>query len=76
MRQDAVEFLQTTKTHYDRLFELSPICSSDMISVIRKKIEAHATEEFQVPSYMNGYAHSTVWREEADDFENNSTSEV
>ena len=75
MRQDAVEFLQTTKTHYDRLFELSPI-SSDMISVIRKKIEAHATEEFQVPSYMNGYAHSTVWREEADDFENNSTSEV
>ena len=76
MRQDAVDFLQTTKTQYDRLFELSPICSNDMIRAIKKKIEAHATDEFQVPSYMNGYAHSTVWREEADDFENNSTSEV
>ena len=76
MRQDAVDFLQTTKTQYDRLFELSPICSNDMIRAIKKKIEAHATDEFQVPSYMNGYSHSTVWREEADDFENNSVSEV
>ena len=71
-RQDAAEFLQNCKTQYDRLFELSPICSSDMISVIKKKIAAHATEEFQVPTYMNGYTHSTVWREADDDFEENS----
>ena len=71
-RQDAVEFLQNTKTQYDRLFELSPICSNDMITAIRKKIKAHATEEFHVPTYLNGYSHSTVWREPADDFEENS----
>ena len=72
-RQDAVEFLQNTKTQYDRLFELSPICSNEMIHIIKKKIAAHASDEFQVPTYMNGYSHSTVWREaNDDDFESNS----
>ncbi len=36
-RQDAAEFLQTAKTSYDRLFELSPICSSNMIIAIRMR---------------------------------------
>jgi len=71
-RADADEFLQNTKTHYDRLFELSPICSSETIAEVRKKIHANATEAYHVPSYMNGFAHSTVWREPDDSFEENS----
>ena len=70
-RAEAEEFLQNIKTQYDRLFELSPICSNEMIGAIKKKIAAHASEEFQVPTYMNGYSHSTVWREPDDDFEDN-----
>ena len=72
LRQDPVEFLQTCKTSYDRLFELSPICSSDMICKIRKDIEKHATEQFIVPTYLNGYKHSEVYREEGDEYEENS----
>jgi hypothetical protein len=71
-RQDAVEFLQTAKTSYDRLFELSPICSSNMIIAIRKKIEAHATDEFVTPTYLNGFRHTHVYRTEDDSYEENS----
>ena len=71
-RQDAEEFLSTCKTSYDRLFELSPICSSTMISTIKKKIVAHATEEFVTPTYLNGFRHTEVYRVEDDDFEENS----
>lgn len=71
-RQDAIEFLQTTKTSYDRLFELSPLCSSDMIHAIRKKIEAHATDEFVTPTYLNGFRHTCVYRTEDDSYEENS----
>ena len=71
-RQDAVEFLQTCKTQYDRLFELSPICSSDMIHAIRKKIESHATDEFVTPTYLNGFRHTSVYRTEDDSYEENS----
>jgi hypothetical protein len=70
-RVDAMEFLQTCKTQYDRLFELSPICSSNTISKIKKKIEKHATEHFVIPSYLNGFRHSQVYRTE-DSFEENS----
>ena len=71
-RQDAGEFLSTCKTSYDRLFELSPICSSTMISAIKKKIVAHATDEFHVATYMNGFRHTEVYRVPDDDFEENS----
>ncbi len=71
-RQDAAEFLQTAKTSYDRLFELSPICSSNMIIAIRKKIEAHATDEFVTPTYLNGFRHTPVYRTEDDSYEENS----
>ena len=67
LRADPAEFLTTCKTNYDRLFELSPICSSSMIRTIRKKVEKHATEEFVVPSYLNGFRHSEVFRENGDD---------
>ena len=71
-RQDAIEFLQTIKTSYDRLFELSPLCSSGMLRVIRKKIEAHATGEFVTPTYLNGFRHTTVYRTEDDSYEENT----
>ena len=71
-RHDAVEFLQTTKTHYDRLFELSPICSADMIKRIKKKIHNHASDQFETPTYLNGFRHSEVYRERDDEFEENS----
>ena len=71
-RQDAEEFLQNCKTSYDRLFELSPICSSEMITAIKKKIAAHANEEFQCPTYLNGFRHTEVYRADDDSFEENS----
>ena len=71
-RQDADEFLQTCKTSYDRLFELSPICSSSHIKAIKRQIAANATEEFVVPTYLNGFRHSEVYRVPDDDFEENS----
>ena len=71
-RQDADEFLQECKTQYDRLFELSPICSNSHIKAIKKQIAANATEEFVVPTYLNGFRHSEVYRVPDDDFEDNS----
>ena len=71
-RQDADESVQNCKTQYDRLFELSPICSSGMIMAIRKKIEANATEQFATPTYLNGFRHTEVYRAADDDFEENS----
>ena len=72
-RQDADEFLQECKTQYDRLFELSPICSSEMIKAIKKKITTNATEEFITPTYLNGFRHTEVYRvEDEEEYEDNS----
>ena len=71
-RQDAEEFLMNCKTQYDRLFELSPICSSDMIAAVKKKIRANATDAFVTPSYLNGFRHTEVFRTEDDSYEENS----
>ena len=71
-REDATEFLTNVKTQYDRLFELSPICSNGMITTVKKKIAAHATEEFCVPTYMNGFKHSEVYESSNEEFEENS----
>lgn len=43
-----------------------------MIHAIRKKIEAHATEEFVTPTYLNGFRHTSVYRTEDDSYEENS----
>ena len=71
-REDAGEFLQNCKTQYDRLFELSPICSSGQITAIKKKIKASATDQFVTPTCLNGFHHTEVYRTEDDDFEDNS----
>ena len=71
-REDATEFLTNVKAQYDRLFELSPICSNGMITTVKKKIAAHATAEFCVPTYMNGFKHSEVYESSNEEFEENS----
>ena len=70
-RQDADEFLQECKTQYDRLFEMSPICSSGQIKAIKKKIHAIAPENFVIPTYCNGFRHTEVYRED-EEYEDNS----
>ncbi len=70
-RKEADEFLEECKTQYDRLFELSPICSSDQIKAIKKKITANATEEFVTPTYLNGFRHTEVYRAD-EEYEDNS----
>jgi hypothetical protein len=70
-RQDADEFLQECKTQYDRLFEMSPICSSGQIKAIKKKIHAIAPENFVIPTYCNGFRHTEVYRDD-DEYEDNS----
>jgi hypothetical protein len=72
-RQDATEFIQTCKTQYDRLFELSPICSSNIIKEVKKKIKKHATGQFETPSYLNGFRATEVYVDsEEGEFEENS----
>ena len=68
---DPTEFVQDTKTAYDRLFEISPLCNQKLITRVKKKIEKNATEMFQVPNYLNGWSHTTVYKED-DEFEDNS----
>jgi len=73
-RLDADEFLQTVKTQYDRLFELSPICSSSMIGTIKKKIAANATPSFVTPTYLNGFRHTEVYGvRESESYEDNES---
>ena len=67
LRENATEFLADVKNQYDRLFELSPICSSSMIAMVKKKIAAHATASFETPTYLNGFRHSVVYESDSDD---------
>ena len=71
MRDDAGEFVQTTKTSYDRLFEISPLCNQSLITRVKKKILKTASPEFQIPNYLNGWTHTTIYKED-DEFEDNS----
>ena len=62
LRQNPIEFIGEVKTTYQRLFEISPICNASLIRKIRKNIDTYATDEFQVPTYLNGFRHSEVYR--------------
>lgn len=71
MRDNADEFVQDVKTSYDRLFEISPLCNQGLITRIKTKLQKNATEEFQIPNYLNGWSHTSVYKEE-DEYEDNS----
>jgi hypothetical protein len=70
LREDPQEFLQKTKTAYDRLFELSPLVGDSFISAVRRKVQRNSSAAFQVPCYLNGYQHQSVFGQ--DDYEDNT----
>ena len=70
LRQDPAEYIKVIKADYDRLFEISPICNKSLITKIRKKVQANASPEFQIPNYLNGWTHTHVYDEEQE-FEDN-----
>jgi hypothetical protein len=61
LRENATEFLADVKNQYDRLFELSPICSSAMIATTKKTIAVNASAFFETPTYLNGFKHTVVY---------------
>ena len=67
LRDIAEDFLATVTVRRDRLFEISPICSRDLINTTRDKIKKHATPTFITPRYLNGFSGTRVWREEYED---------
>ena len=72
LREEADQFLADVKQSYDRLFEISPICNRGFISQVKKSVRKNATNAFQIPCYLNGYHHTMVYREEDDDFDDNT----
>ena len=64
LREEAEPYIGEIKTNYDRLFEISPICNQKLISKVKSSIKSKATEEFQIPNYMNGWEHTHVYHEE------------
>ena len=71
LRQPPADFLKDIKTSYDRLFEISPLCSKKLIRKIKKKVNKHAEPPFEVPSYLNGWHHATIYRDPEDGFVDN-----
>ena len=69
-REDPEKFLTEVKQQYERLFELSPIPDRKFIRQVKKSVEKHKSEEFQIPCYLNGFNHTEVWE---DTFEDNES---
>jgi hypothetical protein len=72
LRQDPTDFVTRVKMDYDRLFEISPICSHRFIMEIKKKVRKSASDQFQIPTYLNGFSHTRVWDGE-DSFKSNES---
>jgi len=72
-REEPEKFLTDTKQQYDRLFELSPMPLRSFIAKVKKIVTAESSEDFQVPTYLNGFHHTEVWREPDDSFEDNNS---
>ena len=73
LREEPEKFLTDTKTTYDRLFEISPICNRRFITAVKKNVLKNATDEFQIPCYLNGFKHTAVWGL-ANEYEENTES--
>lgn len=61
MRTEAEAFLSKVKIDYQRLFEISPIVNQDIITRTKTKIQGLNHEQFNVPNYLNGFAHTPVY---------------
>lgn len=75
-RPNPEEFALEIKTIYDRLYEISPPLEQSLISLTKQKIARTARPGFAIPSYLNGWHHTSVWREEDDSYVDNSESET
>lgn len=71
LRSEPEEYISEVKTNYDRLFEISPICNQALLSKVKRQLSKHATPEFKIPNYMNGWDHTNVYHSE-DEFQDNS----
>ena len=80
LREDPVDFLTEVKTNYERLFEMSPMINQQFVKTVKKRVNNTSTDAFQVPFYLNGFHHTTVWNDEDDlkneEFEDNSLNDV
>ena len=72
LRRPSEEFVEEVRTLYSRLFENSPICQRKFMKAIKRRVHKHATEDFSIPTYMNGFSHTKVYREEESEYEDNS----
>ena len=72
LREESDKFLADVKQSYDRLFEISPICNRGFIRQVKRSVRQNATEAFQIPCYLNGFHHTRVYREENDEYEDNT----
>ena len=63
IRTEAGPFIQKVKIDYERLFEISPIVNQDVINTTKAKIQKINHDLFNVPNYMNGFSHTTVFEE-------------
>ena len=79
LRDDPNDFLEKVKQTYERLFELSPMINQEFVKKVRKKVNLHASDAFQIPHYLNGFHHTIVWNQEnhsdSEDFVNNSIND-
>jgi hypothetical protein len=53
-RPVAKEFLTKIHQDYDRLFEISPICSADITKKV-KSVLGNVGDHFVIPNYLNGF---------------------
>ena len=74
LREDSQKFLADVRQQHARLFEISPMCNRSFLQSVKKSVTQHATAEFQIPFQFNGFRHTNVWRQEDDEYEENTVS--
>ena len=73
-REDPIDFIQEVRTTYQRLFEISPMLNREFMQDVRKRVKNNASDAFIIPSYLNGFHHTQIWRDDDSNFEDNSVN--
>jgi len=73
-REDPVDFIHEVRTTYNRLFEISPMLNREFMQDVRRRVKKNASDEFMIPSYLNGFHHAICWRDNDSNFEDNSVN--